>query len=595
MPGPTPKEREPKRPKGGGGAAPPVPLLCPIYTVAPTQPNWGDQITLTAAVGSTFGTGGEGSSVKLVNLADANDVVADLTPGASWGASQIVATLPAQRIERTSYGIVVQVPGTAAPCLPQAITIGEVVPPLACPLYSVAPTQARWGDRITLTAAAGSSFGTGGTGSSVKLVNLTNPSDVVADLTPGSTWSASQIVATLPGQPSARPSYGLVVQLPGTTPSVCPPVALPIFQLALPCDVSAMTSLVKQAYKASPVSALSGPSAIYDGAQGLDPGTAAAVKVEALPSSDELVRLLLDTATVRFSLQLLKDGTNASQSARLDPPEVGSSQTILRFLPRPDVVAYQPQPSARSWQVQVHALVEAPNCPGPIPVVLAAFPFSLLPLAIPTVAFLFATRSYEEGFFVATPGIPGITNSPLICDDKRNSSLRADLLAKITRLVSTVLQAAGRLHAAFDAPFPSPVHLTQINNMLTKATARAASNKDFAIVSAGEVLKLGDIWLWWAGSCDNLVSSLFMISVPQGPTLSMWFDENCQRPSPPPQFQVPSGSLCASLTTLWSLDTDTVSALKGGLSAYGSWYKYSGTGDRPNFAYNETSSYRWTT
>lgn len=84
-----------------------------------------------------------------------------------------------------------------------------------------------------------------------------------------------------------------------------------------------------------------------------------------------------------------------------------------------------------------------------------------------------------------------------------------------------------------------------------------------------------------------------MISVPQGPTLSMWFDENFQRPSPPPQFQVPSGSLCASLSTLWSLDTDTVSALKGGLSAYGSWYKYSGTGDRPNFAYNETSSYRW--
>ncbi|MBW3608684.1 MAG: hypothetical protein KY463_10060, partial [Actinobacteria bacterium] len=169
-----------------------------------------------------------------------------------------------------------------------------------------------------------------------------------------------------------------------------------------------------------------------------------------------------------------------------------------------------------------------------------------------------------------------ITTSPSIYHDKKDSSLRAALLEKITGLVSTVLQAAGRLHAAFGAPFPSQAHLTQINNMLTKATARAANNKDFAIVSADEIAKLGDIWLWWGASCDNLPSSLFMISVPQGPTLSMWFDENFQRPSPPPQFQVPSGSLCASLSTLWSLDTDTVSALKGGLSAY-SWYKYSGT------------------
>jgi len=390
------------------------------------------------------------------------------------------------------------------------------------------------------------------------------------------------------------------VPLPTPLPTPLPvplPTPLPV---TLPCDVALLTPLVQQAFSVSTIQ--EGTSSVFHAAD-VAPGRGLRIQVGMLPSAlsstDPLMRLLLSTP-IQFALTFVRDGSSAAVGPDVRLLE-GSTSTaspqvpaVLRFLPKPALVQHLVSPPApgspayprQAWRVDVRALVAAPNCSGPVDVLLASIPFQLLPIPVPAVAFLFDARSYESGFFVTTPGIAGITDGLGYADDKHNQQLRHAKWTAIKELVEATVKLAVAL-SGFGPPFPTEADAAPLYDMLAKADRRVTTNSDVAII-VGDSADLGKIWLWWGASCNDLASSLFIVSVPNGPVLTTWFDPDFKRPDPPPAFRVPDGRIFASLSTLWSLDTDTARPLNP--DDYSAWFRGIGTG---NFAYNEISSYRW--
>jgi hypothetical protein len=357
--------------------------------------------------------------------------------------------------------------------------------------------------------------------------------------------------------------------------------------VGLPCDRARMEPLVHRVYR---------PVGIPG--TGVPPGQPLTVQLEKQDgaSADPVARMLLDPgeADVSFTFELWRKGQPAGANdvsvtrGSLNTP-MSSSNALLAFLPRPDVGTLGAGKRGDEWLLKIRGRVTVKRPPGcTVDVTVPDIKFTQLPLEVPTVAFLFDRKNYELGFLVAAPEITVAANKGKIIDAVKEETLRAPTLATISTVVRTVMDTA-QILSVFGPPFPNAARVEQIKSVLTKAAARAASNRDFAISTKNTVEKMGDIWLWsgfTGASADNMPGSLFMVSAPRGPSLSVWRHENFVDPNPEPEFQVPDDSLCASLTTLESLDTDTVSALRE--KNYSSWFR-----PPANFFYNEASSYRW--
>jgi hypothetical protein len=187
--------------------------LCPIYTISPLAPHWGDTVTLDAVGVPNFGLPG---SVWLLAGPNAmmpvTRVEATVT---AWTLTSIRITLPANPLAGgPPYWI--QLPNET--CSPRPISIFDVANP-SCPLFTVMPTVAFWGDDIALRTV----LSPNGFGSANGTVTLTGQGTNAANLTITS-WGEAEVVAELPAMAPFAGPYRVRVLRNGTK-SPCSPTA----------------------------------------------------------------------------------------------------------------------------------------------------------------------------------------------------------------------------------------------------------------------------------------------------------------------------------------------------------------------------------
>ncbi len=193
--------------------------LCPIYTVSPLAPHWGDAVTLDVVGLPNFGLPGSVWLLAGPNaMAPVTRVEATVT---SWTLTSVRITLPAAPLAGgPPYWI--QAPNETCP--PRAISIFDVTNP-SCPLFTVTPTVAFWGDDIALRTV----LSPNGFGSATGTVTLTGQGNQTENLTVSS-WGEAEVVVALPATAPFAGPYRVRVLRDGTK-SACAPTADPILVL----------------------------------------------------------------------------------------------------------------------------------------------------------------------------------------------------------------------------------------------------------------------------------------------------------------------------------------------------------------------------
>jgi hypothetical protein len=375
-------------------------------------------------------------------------------------------------------------------------------------------------------------------------------------------WHEESIIAHLP----PHTTTGFVVVWRDDIPSVPSPfVRAPV----IPCQSNEIEQLVKEVFvlQGAP------PQTVPLG--GLLDLSVSPVLENNAPKVNDLTEALrlIPGAQIQFGFRLKKNGQDASAGdvhavqGKPSPPGGFEATERLKCKFLPALFADTGTSQGDSWMLTVEARVTLPPCVGnPFVVKLDEVIFIQNGLRVPSVAIFFEHQNYAGDPLVVLP--PNTSLAPLqgkYYDDdhlKGNLTLARSLVSTMLggflsdlNLIADFASVLGSLlpgAAALVAVGTAANTVLQANHPIIDATGKIDNLADRLRV---------DLPGPWNNDYDNLISSMVLVSIPQGLTFNTWKDEG--RQGRHRDFRMPSGRLVATITDFHNLldYTDTVSPL----------------------------------
>ncbi|MDQ4096996.1 MAG: hypothetical protein M3144_03885 [Actinomycetota bacterium] len=517
--------------------APLVVLPACSFVATPTTVEWGQPVTLTAALASLGAGFGEAEGTVAL-AAGGTDVIISAS-SVDWHNDTMSVTLPPTRPsefpDTTLYQITVTRVDGASSCGSAALTVLPVIPCAVVPFL----IPVNWGQTITIeTVLDGiADFGDGGTlrlgkgGQSVDLAVVE--------------WLPKRITANLPGERPDHLPESLEYQLFVTrTGGSAPCASVPLVLLPICSEVG---NLLKEAWVVSDGDGdplvLGAPVPAYE----LGPADRSPlfkVQQQVVPGNP-LVESFSTPGTgiaIRMGFFAGGDAQSHDFSVKEGPLHFGGEVPVLNdpnalpqieVLPHPDIIPAFGEgvdDKKKTWTISLKAEVSVPGCD--LTLLDLTFTLKQMPLVIPQIAAWFVDEDFGGDALVMVAAddamLPvGSLPDPFVGiydaktdHDTRGKALRLAQLAKLTGTFGDITDDLGILSGAFGHLPEDLRRLPGVGEIeaLTDLVSRLADGRMVAVtrnssVTFEEVYRTYGEWFFERSTFHRTASSLVLAGV----------------------------------------------------------------------------------
>ncbi|MDQ3929885.1 MAG: hypothetical protein M3328_12170 [Chloroflexota bacterium] len=292
------------------------------------------------------------------------------------------------------------------------------------------------------------------------------------------------------------------------------------------------------------------------------------------PKANALTEVLRLTpgAKAEFGFYLKKNGQSATPTevhmVEGQPSPVGgftpANRIRCKFLP--SILTDTDPSTGDTWSVEAAARLTLPGCSNPIFVNLARVTLTQKGLRVPSVAVFFEHQNYAGDPLVVLPSTTSLAQlrGKYYDDDTHSGDLTLARTA-VGLMLGGFLGDLGLLGDFADvlgSLIPGAAAITAV----IKTIDRLQYAQHPIIDATGKINNLADRLRIdlpgpWNVDYDNLISSMVLVSIPEGLTFKTWRDKGRQGRNR--DFRMPAGHLVATVTDFHDLlnDTDTVTPL----------------------------------